>query len=166
MRISLFGPEVIGSHAEQGIDGRSRNESSTANPHRRDLTRPAALVGHFSNQRPGPIGQETLQLRPNLLWVRLIWLRRPLTSRLSRGLVPITTEPDPTEPDSTEPDTTEPVAVDTDGDAAENTVAVIAVIGFGALIALASWWMVRRRDVDDVPHPPAPDEPLPGQDLL
>ncbi len=79
---------------------------------------------------------------------------------------PDPTEPDSIQPDSTEPDTTEPVAVDSDGDAAENTVAVIAVIGFGALIALASWWMVRRRDVDDVPHPPAPDEPLPGQDLF
>lgn len=81
---------------------------------------------------------------------------------------PETTDPETTEPESTDPDTTAPTETDPDGAQSDSaTVAVIAVIGFSALLALASWWMVRRRGGDDAPHPPhsTRDEPLPGQDL-
>jgi hypothetical protein len=81
---------------------------------------------------------------------------------------PETTEPDTTEPESTAPVTTEPGPADGNGASDDTTVAIIAVVGFAALIGLAGWWMVRRNDIDDAQHPRPPtlDEPLPGQDLL
>jgi len=81
---------------------------------------------------------------------------------------PETTEPETTEPDTTEPDTTEPDTTDGDGDSDDPTVAIIAVVAFAALIGLASWWMVRRNDDDDAPHPRPQnlDAAPPGQDLF
>jgi hypothetical protein len=82
---------------------------------------------------------------------------------------PDTTAPDTTAPDTTAPPTTEPVVATpaTDGDD-DAIVAVIGLAGFVALIAVAGWWMIRRNDDDDAPHPRSPqlDDPLPGQDLL
>jgi hypothetical protein len=42
----------------------------------------------------------------------------------------------------------------------DTTTAAIAVVGFIALIGLASWWMVRRSDPDAAPMPPQPPSDL------
>ena len=80
---------------------------------------------------------------------------------------PDTTQPETTEPETTEPETTEPGSTQPD-DPNLTGVTVVGVIAFALLIALASWWMIQRRDDDDAPHPRPPnlDEPPPGQDLL
>jgi len=81
---------------------------------------------------------------------------------------PGTTEPGTTEPESSEPESSEPDTTGEEDESDDPTVAIIAVIAFVGLIGVASWWMVRRNDDDDAPHPrrPNPDEPLPGQDLF
>ena len=74
---------------------------------------------------------------------------------------PKTTEPESTtattEPDDSTPDTTIDGALvgagDPDSDI-DTTTAVIAIVGFVALLGLASWWMVRRSDPDAAPMPP------------
>jgi hypothetical protein len=96
---------------------------------------------------------------------------------------PVTSEPDTSEPGTSEPATSEPTtsgpttstpttgsadSVEDEADPVDTTVAIIGTIGFVALIGVAAWWMVRRRNDDDEPHPRQPvlDDPLPGQDLL
>ena len=86
---------------------------------------------------------------------------------------PVDTEPPATEPPSTEPADTEPTSTEGGSDSAASdsvdaTVTVVGVLAFIALIAVAAWWMVRRGDDDDQPHPPAPrfDDPVPGRDLI
>jgi len=66
---------------------------------------------------------------------------------------PETTEPEDTTPEDSTPDDTLVGAGDPDGDI-DTTVAVVAVIGFLLLLAVASWWMVRRSDPDGQPMPP------------
>jgi hypothetical protein len=74
---------------------------------------------------------------------------------------PDTTEPDSTtattEPDDSTPDTSIDDALvgagEPDSDI-DTTTAAIAVVGFVALLVLASWWMVRRSDPDAAPMPP------------
>jgi hypothetical protein len=80
--------------------------------------------------------------------------------------------PGSTTPESTSP-TTEPEdttadtplddalvgAGDPDSDI-DTTTAAIAVVGFIALVGLASWWMVRRSDPDAAPMPPRPPSDL------
>jgi hypothetical protein len=84
------------------------------------------------------------------------------------------TTPDSEPPDSEPPDTTpdaEPTTPDDtlvgsgdpDGDV-DTTRAVIAVVGFLALLAVASWWMVRRPDPDGRPMPPT--DSAPPSDLI
>jgi len=80
---------------------------------------------------------------------------------------PETTEPETTtattEPDDSTADTaTDDVLVgagDPDSDI-NTTTAAIAVVGFVALLGLASWWMVRRSDPDAAPMPPQPPSDL------
>ena len=68
-----------------------------------------------------------------------------------------------TEPDDTTAGTTIGDALvgagDPDSDI-DTTTAAIAVVGFVALLALASWWMVRRSDPDAAPMPPPPPSDL------
>jgi hypothetical protein len=69
-----------------------------------------------------------------------------------------TTESD----DSTADTATDDVLVgagDPDSDI-NTTTAAIAVVGFLALLVLASWWMVRRSDPDAAPMPPEPPSDL------
>ena len=80
---------------------------------------------------------------------------------------PNTTEPESTiattEPDDSTADTATDDALvgagDPDSDI-DTTTAAIAVVGFVALLALASWWMVRRSDADAAPMPPRPPSDL------
>ncbi len=78
---------------------------------------------------------------------------------------PTTTEP--TQPDATTAPAEEELvgAGDPDGDI-DGTVALIAVIGFVVLLAIASWWMVRRSDPDSQPMPPRPPGGPPPSDLI
>jgi len=89
-------------------------------------------------------------------------------ARSTDTTTPETTEPETTEPNTTGPDTTEPGPVDDNNQTDDATVAIIAVVAFASLIGLASWWMVRRNDDDDAPHPRSPnlDDAPPGQDLF
>ena len=80
---------------------------------------------------------------------------------------PETTEPESTtattEPDDSTPDTTIDDTLVGAGDPDSNidtTTAAIAVVGFVALLGLASWWMVRRFDPDAAPMPPQPPSDL------
>ena len=78
-----------------------------------------------------------------------------------------TTEPESTtattEPDDSTPDTSIEDALvgagNPDSDI-DTTTATIAVVGFVALLAMASWWMVRRSDPDAAPMPPQPPSDL------
>lgn len=85
---------------------------------------------------------------------------------------PETIPPDDTPPDdtleTTVPSTPNGVTSDSTATSDDNlVVAVIAVIGFGVLVAVAGWWMVRRRDIDDGSPPrPNPGEGPPNQDLI
>ncbi len=90
---------------------------------------------------------------------------------------PETTEPNTSEPNTTEPEDTEPPSSEpgagtparaADDDSVDTAAAIIGTIGFIALVAVAAWWMVRRNDGDDAPHPRPDtlDEPLPGHDLI
>ncbi len=83
---------------------------------------------------------------------------------------PATAEPTP--PDTTPPDTTTSPpdetlvgAGDPDGEI-DGSVAAIAVVGFLVLLAIASWWMVRRYDPDREPMPPRPPGDPPPSDLV
>jgi hypothetical protein len=100
-----------------------------------------------------------------------VWSGQP-TSTIDGSTNDTTPEPGTTEPESTTA-TTEPddTAADTTiGDALvgagdpdsdiDTTTAAIAVVGFIALIGLASWWMVRRSDPDAAPMPPQPPSDL------
>lgn len=69
-----------------------------------------------------------------------------------------TTEPDDSTPDTSLDDTLVG-AGDPDSDI-DSTTAAIAVLGFIALVGLASWWMVRRADPDAAPMPPPPPSDL------
>ena len=71
---------------------------------------------------------------------------------------PATTEPDDSTPDTSLDDTLVG-AGDPDSDI-DTTTAALAVVGFIALIGLASWWMVRRSDPDAAPMPPPPPSDL------
>lgn len=89
---------------------------------------------------------------------------------------PVDTVPD-TEPDDTTPETTEPV--DTEPETTEATGGLVgagdpdgeldalyvtlAIIGFVGLLAVASWWMVRRDDPDAEPMPPRDPESPTGE---
>lgn len=81
----------------------------------------------------------------------------PTTPETTAG--PATTVPDTSEPDDTAPGDTLVGAGDPDDDI-NNAVAVIAVIGFAALLGVASWWMVRRPGPDSQPMPPSPPSDL------
>ena len=99
----------------------------------------------------------------------------PTTARSTGNAPEPTTEPDTpettesesttetTEPDDSTPDTTIDDALvgagDPDSDI-DTTTAAIAIIGFVALLGLASWWMVRRSDPDAAPMPPRPPSDL------
>jgi hypothetical protein len=106
------------------------------------------------------------------------WSSLPMPSMIAAS-TGTTTDPttEPAAPDSTPPDsttaTTEPDdstsdtslddglvgAGDPDSDI-DTTTAAIAIVGFIALIGLASWWMVRRSDPDAAPMPPRPPSDL------
>jgi hypothetical protein len=105
-------------------------------------------------------------------------LSLPVSADEPSTVEPSATAPAPTEPtpvDTTTPESTD-VAADTvapdttivGADEADDeinaTVTTIAVIGFILLLAVASWWMVRRRDPDAQPMPPAHD--VPPSDLI
>ncbi len=103
----------------------------------------------------------------------------PATATISAeaASVPDTTPPDTTPPDTTPPDDTLETTVPSTpeqsiSDSATTSddnlaVAVIAVIAFGVLVAVAGWWMVRRRDIDDGSPPrPNPDGGSPHHDLI
>ncbi len=92
---------------------------------------------------------------------------------------PTDTSPDPTTPDSSGPASTEPdgsapetsvrdalVAAGDPDDDIDATTAAIAVVGFVALLTVASWWMVRRSDPDAEPMPRQHGEPGPPSDLI
>lgn len=68
---------------------------------------------------------------------------------------PPTSEPTESESDDTTPDDALVGAGEPDDDI-DTTVAVVAIGGFVALLAVASWWMVRRSDPDAEPMPPGP----------
>lgn len=90
------------------------------------------------------------------------------TETAPEATVPDTTEPtEPTEPPSeaTSPEDTLVGAGDPDTDI-DGTVALIAVVGFVILLAVASWWMVRRSDPDAQPMPPRPTSGAPPSDLI
>jgi hypothetical protein len=74
--------------------------------------------------------------------------------------VPPASEPPPSEPTESESDDTTPdnalVGAGEPDDDIDTTVAVVAIGGFVALLAVASWWMVRRSDPDAEPMPPGP----------
>lgn len=74
-----------------------------------------------------------------------------------------TTAPD-TEPDATATSTPDDtlVGAGTPDDDVDPLNATLAIIGFVALVGLASWWMVRRDDPDAAPMPPGrpPDDGL------
>ncbi len=77
-----------------------------------------------------------------------------------------TTAPPDTDapPDTSPPDTSPGDADDPERETVEEEdegvdVAPIAVVGFIILVAIASWWMVRRDDADDQPSPPPSGEP-------
>lgn len=79
---------------------------------------------------------------------------------------PVTTEPGDTVPGPTVPDATEPDATtagerlvgagEPDGDL-DPLYVTLAIVGFIGLLAVASWWMVRRDDPDAGPMPPPRD---------
>jgi hypothetical protein len=62
------------------------------------------------------------------------------------------------QPDSTVPRAaTEPSTTESGDRRSVSTVrVVIGVVGIVVLIGIAAWWMVRRDDEDDAPHPPGP----------
>ncbi len=62
---------------------------------------------------------------------------------------------DDSTPDDSMPDDALVGAGDPDSDV-DTTTAAIAVVGFVALVVLASWWMVRRSDPDAEPMPRQP----------
>ncbi len=78
---------------------------------------------------------------------------------------PATAEPTPTDATTSPPDDTLVGAGDPDGEI-DGTVAAIAVIGFVVLLAIASWWMVRRSNPDNQPMPPRPPGDSPPSDLI
>lgn len=69
-----------------------------------------------------------------------------------------TAPPDTTVPSSvaTSVPTTETVADEDDSSSINAIGVVIGIIGIVALLGVAAWWMVRRDDPDDAPHPPGP----------
>ncbi len=74
----------------------------------------------------------------------------------SESTAPPTTEvADETLPDDTQLPSDETLEEEDEGlDAAP-----VLIVGFVALLAIASWWMVRRDDEDDRPSPPPVGEP-------
>ena len=99
----------------------------------------------------------------------------PATAARAATVEPTATAPEATVPDTTEP--TEPPSEETSpGDTLvgagdpdtdiDGTVALIAVVGFVILLAVASWWMVRRSDPDAEPMPPRPTSGAPPSDLI
>jgi hypothetical protein len=95
---------------------------------------------------------------------------------------PEPTTPEPTTPDSTPdsiPSTSEkdgPTSTTPDDEAlvgagdpdseVDSTAALIAVVGFVLLVALAGWWMVRRSDPDAEPMPRNDPDAGPPSDLI
>ena len=74
------------------------------------------------------------------------------------------TDPDDSSPVTSTPDTL--VAAGEPDDNIDATTTSIAVVGFLLLLAIASWWMVRRSDPDAEPMPRTPNQSeLPG-DLI
>jgi len=67
---------------------------------------------------------------------------------------PTTEAPDDTLPDDTLVPGDETVQEEDEG----LDVAPVAIVGFLVLLTIASWWMLRRDDVDDQPSP-VPGEP-------
>lgn len=94
--------------------------------------------------------------------------------------VPADTEPEGTAPEDTEPDETTPEGSTSDEDDPDDGLVgagdidddidplytAIALIGFVALLAVASWWMVRRDDPDAAPMPPDRDRDPPTGGLI
>ncbi len=78
---------------------------------------------------------------------------------------PPSESPASSEPESAEPDETLIGAGDPDGEV-DGTVALVAVVGFLALLAVASWWMVRRSDPDAQPMPAGRTGGPPPGDLI
>jgi hypothetical protein len=87
--------------------------------------------------------------------------------------VPESSAPDTT-PDTIEPDDSIPststeetliAAGDPDPDI-DTTTAVTAIVGFILLVAVASWWMVRRSDPDADPMPRRDGQTAPPSDLI
>ena len=94
----------------------------------------------------------------------------------STGPTPTTapTSPEPSAPDSnpqdSTPQTSSPdntlIAAGEPDSSIDVTTTTIGVVGFILLIALASWWMVRRNDPDSRPMPRAPGQSTPPSDLI
>jgi nucleoid-associated protein YgaU len=61
------------------------------------------------------------------------------------------TEPTDGSPETNAPSTTASSAVGAADDADDELVTLLAVFGFGLLVAVAGWWMVRRSDRDSQP---------------
>ena len=106
---------------------------------------------------------------------RNVWSGAPDTTvDQPSDTLPDATAPDPTTPGSTEPDDSAPetsvqdtlVAAGNPDDDIDTTTATIAVVGFIALLTVASWWMVRRTNPDAEPMPGQHGEPGPSSDLI
>jgi len=93
-----------------------------------------------------------------------VWSGAPastITASAGTTPEPTTTAPESTavttDPEDSTPDTSIDDALvgagNPDSDI-DTTTATIAVVGFIALLVLASWWMVRRTDPDSAPMPP------------
>jgi hypothetical protein len=84
------------------------------------------------------------------------------------------TSPEPSTPDSSPGDSTSEtsspintlIAAGTPDSNIDTTTTTIAVVGFILLVALASWWMVRRNDPDSKPMPRAGGQSTPPSDLI
>ncbi len=103
---------------------------------------------------------------------RDMWSGAPDTTiDQSAGTVPEPTTPDPGTPEPTTPESSAPteetlIAAGVPDADVDTTTAAIAIVGFILLVAVASWWMVRRTDPDAVPMPPRDGQTGPPSDLV
>ena len=93
-------------------------------------------------------------------------------------IAPEPTDPEPsatdTTPDTTEPDDSVPststketlIAAGDPDDDVDTTTTAIAIVGFILLVAVASWWMVRRNNPDAEPMPRRDGQTGPPSDLI
>lgn len=141
-------------------------ESTTGPMTMRDLTRVALAVGIAL------LGAVSVAL------AGAVSVALPVTAVGAATAEPTDTAPEVTVPDPTEvTEVTVPGSEETSPEDAlvgagepdtdiDGTVAFVAVVGFLILLAIASWWMVRRSDPDAQPMPPRPAGGGPESDLI